>query len=212
MPVIPCPDCGKDVSTLAPACPHCGRPSPAGTVPITNPPAAAREETLWRGSPSAKILLGRIFVALALLLIVYGVAWLVSYAAQPTDIEQSSKITMTAWLVAGLIVLYHVIAAFVILIKLRSTLYTVTSQRVMIETGIFSKHLDEIDLRYIDDTQFTQRFVDRILGIGNVTMMSNDPTTPVQMLRGVNDPRNLRELIRSHAYQVSHKQVFTRVT
>ncbi|MGZ7032784.1 MAG: zinc ribbon domain-containing protein, partial [Thermoanaerobaculia bacterium] len=34
MPVIACPDCGHDVSTLAPVCPHCGRPSPAGTTPM----------------------------------------------------------------------------------------------------------------------------------------------------------------------------------
>ena len=27
MPVAPCPDCGKDVSTAAPNCPHCGRPT-----------------------------------------------------------------------------------------------------------------------------------------------------------------------------------------
>lgn len=27
MPLTPCPDCGKDVSSEAPACPHCGRPN-----------------------------------------------------------------------------------------------------------------------------------------------------------------------------------------
>ncbi|MDR1045291.1 MAG: zinc ribbon domain-containing protein [Candidatus Adiutrix sp.] len=26
MPLMSCPDCGKDVSDLAPGCPHCGRP------------------------------------------------------------------------------------------------------------------------------------------------------------------------------------------
>ena len=26
MPLMKCPDCGKDVSTLAPNCPQCGRP------------------------------------------------------------------------------------------------------------------------------------------------------------------------------------------
>ncbi len=36
MPVEPCPDCGNKVSTLASACPNCGRPMGSGAVP---PPA-----------------------------------------------------------------------------------------------------------------------------------------------------------------------------
>lgn len=27
MALVKCADCGKDISTSAPACPHCGRPS-----------------------------------------------------------------------------------------------------------------------------------------------------------------------------------------
>lgn len=41
MPLVTCPDCGKQVSTSAHACPHCGRPfssSPAST------PASARRK------------------------------------------------------------------------------------------------------------------------------------------------------------------------
>ena len=29
MPLVKCPDCGKEVSRTAPACPECGRPTPA---------------------------------------------------------------------------------------------------------------------------------------------------------------------------------------
>jgi hypothetical protein len=33
MPLVACPDCGSQVSTLAPACPTCGRPmAPLKTV------------------------------------------------------------------------------------------------------------------------------------------------------------------------------------
>lgn len=38
MPLAPCPDCGRDVSTAAPACIHCGRPLAAPSAPA---PAAA---------------------------------------------------------------------------------------------------------------------------------------------------------------------------
>ncbi|HUP46683.1 MAG TPA: hypothetical protein VM779_14345, partial [Thermoanaerobaculia bacterium] len=64
MPVIACPDCGRDVSTLASSCPHCGRPSPAANAPIlpanAPPPAPAPEETVWQRSPSWALLIGRV--------------------------------------------------------------------------------------------------------------------------------------------------------
>jgi membrane protein YdbS with pleckstrin-like domain len=212
MPVIACPDCGKDVSTMAPACPHCGRPSPAGTVPITTatarPPVA--EETLWRGNPSAMKLIGRI-VGIVLILII--VPLIFHYAARATpDFERSENIRKIGWWITGLLVLVEAVRFFVALAHLRSTLYTITNQRVMIEKGLVTKSLSEIDLRYIDDTQFTQGVFDRMLGVGNVTIISSDKSTPVYVLQGVRDPRNLREMIRSNSYQVSQRQIFTRST
>lgn len=35
MALIPCPDCSRDVSSVAPACPQCGRPIAATTVEAT---------------------------------------------------------------------------------------------------------------------------------------------------------------------------------
>lgn len=212
MPVIACPDCGKDVSTMAPACPHCGRPSPAGTVPITGAtaPKAVAEETLWRGNPSAMKLIGRI-IGIVLILIIVPVVF--HYAAAATqDFERSANLLKTGWWITGLLVFVEAVRFLLALAHLRSTLYTITNQRVMIEKGLVTKNLSEIDLRYIDDTQFTQGIIDRMLGVGNVTIVSSDKTTPVYVLQGVRDPRNLREMIRSNSYQVSQRQIFTRAT
>ena len=209
MPVIACPDCGKDVSTLAPACPHCGRPSPAGTAPM---PASApqAEQTLWRGTPSAIKLLGRIAEIVLILIVVPLVfRW---FSNRSLDVQTAANILRFGWLVTAGLVFIEVIRFFYSLLMLRSTLYTITNQRVMIERGLLSKSLSEIDLRYVDDTQFYQGLVDRILGIGNVTIISTDKTTPVYVLQGVRDPRGLRELIRTNSYQVSQRQIFTRAT
>ena len=212
MPVIACPDCGKDVSTMAPACPHCGRPSPAGTVPITaaTAPRAAVEETLWRGNPSAMRLIGRI---VGIVLILAVVPWIFHLAAAQTpDLERSANIVRIGWWITALLALFEIVRFFLALAHLRSTLYTITNQRVMIERGLLTKSLSEIDLRYIDDTQFSQGIIDRMLGVGNVTIISSDKATPVYVLAGVRDPRNLREMIRSNSYQVSQRQIFTRAT
>ena len=211
MPVVACPDCGKDVSTLAPSCPHCGRPSPAGTTPITAPPPRpVVEETIWRGNPSAMKLVGKV-ISIVLILIIVPVIF--HYAATSTaDLERSAQIARAGWWITSILVLVQLIRFFTALARLRSTLYTITNQRVMIEHGLLSKSLSEIDLRYIDDTQFFQSVFDRMLGIGNVTIISSDKSTPLYVLHGIRDPRNVRELIRSNSYQVSQRQIFTRST
>lgn len=211
MPVIACPDCGRDVSTLAPVCPHCGRPSPAGTTPLAASAAPqAREETLWRGTPSPILLIGKVAVLVLVLVVIPLVAHF--FASTMIDPLSASNIRMAGWLITAVIVAVQLVLVIVAWLKLRSTMYVVTTQRVMIEQGILSKTVNEIDLRYVDDSQFFQGLTDRILGIGNVTLISTDKNTPTYVLRSVRDPRAVREMIRSHAYQVSHRQIFTRAT
>jgi hypothetical protein len=43
MSLIPCSDCGREISALAPACIHCGRPMQAGAAPAPAPFAAGPE-------------------------------------------------------------------------------------------------------------------------------------------------------------------------
>lgn len=213
MPVIACPDCGRDVSTLAPVCPHCGRPSPAGTAvpPAQGLAQAAKEETLWRGTPSPTLLLGKIatlvLILVAIPLIAYFFASTVTY-----DLEKAGNIRTAGWVIAGILGAVQLVVLIVAWMKLRTTMYIITNQRVIIEQGILSKTVNEIDLRYVDDSQFFQGLGDRVLGIGNVTLISSDKSSPTYMLRSVRDPRSVREMIRTHAYQMSHRQVFTRAT
>jgi uncharacterized membrane protein YdbT with pleckstrin-like domain len=211
MPVITCPDCGRDVSTLATACPHCGRPFAAGVSAMAVPAAAPMsEETLWKGSPSWRVLIGKVVGMVLALMVIPAVAIFV--ASHTADLEMSGRITKIGWWVALVIVVLQLIAFLVAMVRLQSTLYTVTNQRILIEQGMLSKSLGEIDLRSLDDTQFFQSATDRLLGIGNVTLVSSDKALPVTLLRGIQNPRNVRETIRAAAYQVSQRQLFTRAT
>jgi uncharacterized membrane protein YdbT with pleckstrin-like domain len=211
MPVIACPDCGREVSTFAPACPHCGRPSPAGGAPM--PAAVASpvaEETLWKGTPSPKVLIGRVVGLIAIAIVIPVAAqWM---ARNTPDAEQSTRIANIGWVIMGIIFVFQLIRLGIALMRIRSTLYTVTNQRIMVENGIISKALSEIDLRTIDDTQFFQSVSARMLGIGNIMIISSDKSQPAFMLHNIENPRALRETIRSHAYAVSQRQLFTRAT
>ena len=176
----------------------------AVAAPTPQPVVAGPEQKLWHGTPSWLLLFGRIlltFVTVVALLLIYyfGYQFLAPYGT-------------IVWIVIAAIVVWQLGAILFAFARIKSTLYTVTNQRVMIETGLTTKKVEDIDLRYIDDTQFDQSFVNRMLGIGNVTIVSSDRSSPNYTLRGIPDPRGVRELIRANAYQVSQRQLFTRST
>ena len=211
MPVIACPDCGRDVSTLAPACPNCGRPSPAGFArPAAPQETAVAEQTLWRGTPSPTLLAGHVaFIVLVLVCLPLLVHF---FASTAPDEARADGMVRFGWIATAVLVTVQLAALAIAWIRLRSTSYTVTNQRVLIEEGVFSKRLDEIDLRYVDDSQFAQSFVARVLGIGDVTLISSDQTSPRYVLRSIKDPRGVREIVRAEAYRKSQRQVLTRAT
>jgi uncharacterized membrane protein YdbT with pleckstrin-like domain len=156
------------------------------------------------------LLIGKLFAMVVTLIAIPVAAWF--FATKTPDRPNSNEIMQWGWRITAVLILIQLIAFILALARLRSTIYTVTNQRVMIETGMMSKNLSEIDLRYIDDTQFRQGVTDRMLGIGYVTIISSDKAAPSCVLRGVRDPRALREMIRTSAYQVSQRQLFTRST
>jgi len=168
------------------------------------------EETLWRGSPSWATLGGKLAFMLLVLIFVPLVARF--FAARALDLDAASRIWRIGWFVTLVVLIYELVTFLIALFRIRSTVYTITNQRVMIESGLFSKSLSEIDLRYIDDSNFYQSVMARLLGIGNVTIISSDKSTPTYVLRNIKDPRTVRETIRANAYQVSQRQIFTRAT
>jgi membrane protein YdbS with pleckstrin-like domain len=203
MPLITCPDCGSEVSTAAAACPHCGRPMAPVAAPTPQATAGA-EETLWRGTPSLALVSGKIFGVIVAAIVIPLILYFFY--------DQLAQYAHWIWIILALILLWLIGGIGIAIARIKATIYKVTTQRVIIETGLTTKKVEDIDLRTIDDTQFQQRFIERLLGIGNVTITSSDKVAPNYVLHGVHDPRALRELIRANAYHVSQRQLFTRAT
>ncbi len=95
---------------------------------------------------------------------------------------------------------------------LRSHHYRVSNQRIVIETGVLSKRIDEVDMRAVEDIEFRQRFLQRLLGIGEIAIVAADKELGRFRLLGVERPREIRELIRANAFQATRGQLFTRST
>jgi hypothetical protein len=62
MALIPCPDCGREVSTEARTCPHCGRPIATSVPPVPPPPTPSTK----KGTPALSVIL--IVIGILLLL------------------------------------------------------------------------------------------------------------------------------------------------
>lgn len=74
------------------------------------------------------------------------------------------------------------------------TVYTLTTVKVEIETGVFSKSSRNIPLRHIQDVTVNQTLKERMLGIGDIEIDSAtiEGTMP---MRAIKDPRKYADLI-----------------
>lgn len=70
-------------------------------------------------------------------------------------------------------------------IRARSTHYRLTSQRVIVETGLFGKRVDQLDLYRIVDFVVERSFGQRVMGTGDLTIDAMDKTTPITRIAGI---------------------------
>jgi uncharacterized membrane protein YdbT with pleckstrin-like domain len=77
------------------------------------------------------------------------------------------------------------LAAVYFYFKRGGTSYKVTTQRVVIDRGIFSKKMEQLDLYRINDFTVERPFGQRIMGTGNLRLVTFDKTTPIIELEGL---------------------------
>jgi hypothetical protein len=66
-----------------------------------------------------------------------------------------------------------------------SKLYRVTTRRIVVETGVLSKRLEQIDLYRIVDYTVDRPFGQRVMGTGNLSLRTFDKTTPEVTVREI---------------------------
>lgn len=226
MALIVCMECGGNVSSAASNCPACGYP----VQQMANDPrqqkqrSATGEETIWEGRASLRAALPyfiKFFFLSTLIAVLFqvGLSRAPEWACKASSTLCESVETSLFEKVWGY-ALYLEVAIFVLLLlqlikgilQVKSTYVKLTNQRLISEFGILSKQADDIDLRIIDDTQFSQGILERLLKIGTVTVISNDVSHPRLLLRGMDSPRELREKIRAQVYAFTQHQHFVRST
>lgn len=75
-----------------------------------------------------------------------------------------------------------------------STVYKLTSVKIEIKSGLFSKTSRNIPLRHIQDVTVSETFKERLIGIGDVVIDSAAVEGKI-LMRNIKDPRRYADLI-----------------
>jgi hypothetical protein len=74
--------------------------------------------------------------------------------------------------------------------------YELTSQRLRVIRGLLGRSVEEVELVRIRDTSVTQHMGERALNVGDIEIVSNDPSHPIFKLHNVRKANEVREMIR----------------
>ena len=75
------------------------------------------------------------------------------------------------------------------------TRYSMSDDRIFLETGCFNLTQEEILLYRVRDITLKRSFGQRIFGVGTVVLQSSDKTNPVLELKNIKKPRQVKEMI-----------------
>jgi uncharacterized membrane protein YdbT with pleckstrin-like domain len=106
----------------------------------------------------------------------------------------ASSHVQVAWVMAAVLVVF-VIGLSIAQIKRLQTTYTITNQRLTIETGLLSRDLHETRLERVQNVNVRQTVVQRMLFIGNVDFDTAASAEYDFTFRGVGEPRRVMRTV-----------------
>lgn len=87
-------------------------------------------------------------------------------------------------------------------LPLSFTRYSLSEDRLFLETGLLSTRCEEILLYRVRDLSMKISLGQRIFGVGTVTVQSSDKSCPVLELRNIKHPRETKEIIHQAVEQM----------
>lgn len=99
-----------------------------------------------------------------------------------------------------------VVLVAVPVIVIRSVRYRISNYRIDYERGLLSRTLDTMELWHVEDLSMHQSLMDRILGIGQITVLSHDDTTPRMNLQALPNPRPVFETLKQRIITVKRQR------
>jgi membrane protein YdbS with pleckstrin-like domain len=91
-------------------------------------------------------------------------------------------------------------------IKSKTVKYRISNYRIDLERGLLSTDIDTLELWHVEDISYHQSLLGRIFGVGTITIISHDDTTPKLELRGLPNPRPLFDSLKQRIIAVKRQR------
>ena len=181
-----------------PLSPEAAAAAAAAVAAVTAGPHAPPEdieETYYEGSPLLRGALGKgiLWIIAGLILIAIAIASMIMDWKFP-------------WWLSLALVVVGLIIILIPVIQTKAIRYRITNYRVDYERGLLSKDINTLELWHVEDLRFHQNLLDRILGVGDIQIISHDETMPVLNMRSIPHPRPLFEQLKQRVIAVKRSR------
>lgn len=142
------------------------------------------ERSLWKGGYSPRAMYGTWCIAVVVTIVALVLVAL--YASEQRIV----------WLITGAAILFG--WCFVIGLYIYRRLgmhYELTTQRFVHQNGILVRRTDRIEVIDMDDISYTQGIVQRMLGVGTITITGSDRSHPQLVIHGIDRVPEIASLL-----------------
>jgi membrane protein YdbS with pleckstrin-like domain len=177
--------------------PPATRPSDAQQPAAPHRPPDDLEEVYYEGSPLLRGALGKgfLWIFAGLVLIALSIAAFV--------LGWQHKVPWWTFLITAVI---GICLILIPLIRSKTIRYRVSNYRIDYERGIFGKDIDTLELWHVEDIRFHQTFLDRLLGVGNISVVSHDESMPLLVMHDIPHSRELFEQLKQRIIAVKRSR------
>lgn len=170
-----CPHCAEPIQDAAKVCPHCRR----DVEPAAARSAGGPERRLWTGRPALRSQLGK--VSLAMLLILGGAA---------------AAILLAEGKVGGLVAIgLGVVVLAAAWLRVITSRYEITTRRAIAREGLFQQTLNEVQLDDVRNVVLVRGIKDRLLGLGTVALSTSGQGGLELSMRSIKRPQAVVDLV-----------------
>ena len=92
------------------------------------------------------------------------------------------------------------------MLKVKCRVYTLTTERLLIDEGVINKKQDTLELYRIRDLQVQQPFWQRLFGLEDIHLIATDMTTESVVLDYIPTNLNLRDKFRAQVEECRRKK------
>ena len=151
---------------------------------------------MWQGSPSQVVNLPT-YMTLGIGVIVATVGLLFLRATTvPNATDGVSARALYPWIIVAIWVLCG-LGALITYLKVSTTKYVLTTERLRVTTGVLSTMTEDLELRRVRDSVILRPFWARVAGLGDIQILSADASTPRMVLHAIKDPDGVQAKIRA---------------